>query len=95
MNKQEHLISRLAEESIEVAKECLKANSFGINDNYTGKSVKKKIIHELNDLFAVIEMLQDEGALPMIIVSDRLIESKKRKVIKFMKYAHKKGTLTK
>lgn len=95
MNKQEHLISRLAEEAIEVAKECLKANSFGIDDQYKGMPpIRKKIVAELNDLFAVVEMLQEEGVLPLSVVSDRMIDAKKKKVFKFMKYAKKKGTLT-
>jgi hypothetical protein len=96
MNKQEHLISRLAEESVEVAKECHKALSFGIDDRYKGRmTIRQKIVLELNDLFAVVEMLQDEGVLPMIVVNEYLIDAKKKKVVKFMKYARKKGALSK
>jgi hypothetical protein len=96
MNKQDHLILRLSEECVEVSKECHKALSFGIEDRYKRMpSVREKIVLELNDLFAVVEMLQDEGVLPMIVVNDRLIDAKKKKVVKFMRYAKKKGKLDK
>lgn len=96
MNKQDHLILKLSEEAVEVSKECHKALTFGIDDRYNRMpSIRQKIVMELNDLFAVVEMLQDEGVLPMIVVNEYLIDAKKKKVAKFMKYSKKKGKLTK
>lgn len=94
MTKEEHLLIILAEECNEVAQRVAKALRFKLNDPegmepnqpYTNKD---RLILEINDLLAVIEMVfEDED-----IVSSTLKEYKKSKVKKYLELSKKLGTL--
>jgi len=50
------------------------------------------IMEEFDDLVAVIRMLQHRGKLPPS--SKRRIRAKQRKVLKYLKYSRKQGTLS-
>lgn len=97
MNAVEYLLTQLSEECGEVAKEASKANRFGLDDVYPLKpelgSNRERIINELNDLQAVIEILQQRRVLPKKILCPVKIASKKRKIRVYMRYARYKGTL--
>ena len=92
MNRQQHLLIKLAEECNEVGKASNKAALFGLDDGYphTTRTNISDLHHELNDLFAIVEMLY-----PYIEwkINPEEVIIKKAKVEKWMKYAQKKGTM--
>lgn len=95
MNRTEHLLACLAEECAEVAQAVGKALRFGLADGYPGttRTNALDIARELNDLFAVAEMLEEEGVIPIFGVTEDVF-LKKAKVKEFMRYAEQRGTLT-
>jgi hypothetical protein len=94
MTREEHLLIILAEECNEVAQRAAKALRFGLKDPdgsepgqpYTNKD---RLILEINDLLAVIEMVFGEQD----IVSQMLKNDKKDKVKKYLELSKKLGTL--
>ena len=95
MNKIEHLLTCLMEECAEIQKEAAKALRFGLDDHAPSEpdvSNSESIAHECIDLYAILEMLEEIGAIPQI-VKPELIQQKKDKVTKYMKYAEERGTL--
>lgn len=94
MNRSEHLLSCLAEECAEVGQRVSKALRFGLQEKQPGQSMTnaERIVTELLDLRAVIEMLEADNAF---LVPNNLIviAIKKAKVEKFMDYAEECGTL--
>lgn len=94
MNRTEHLLVCLAEECAEVGQAVGKALRFGLTDNPPGGGLRNDeyIVRELHDVFAILELLTECGAL------DRghygtAIKEKKEKVERFMRYAEERGTL--
>ena len=99
----------LAEECNEVGIRCSKAGRFGIDEIQPGQDLdnRQRIIYELNDVFAVIEMLTEAGvAMPPIlpfgeklaklegIVIDRdMVDLKKAKVTNFIQLSRDRGML--
>jgi hypothetical protein len=83
MNEKEHLLVILMEESVEVAKETSKALRFGEDEVMPGQLLtnRERILHELNDLWAIVEMLGLQQ------VDRAAIERKKEKIAKYMEYA--------
>jgi len=85
MTREEHLLIILAEECNEVAQRAAKALRFKLTDHegtepnqlYTNK---ERLIIEVNDLLAVLEMIFGEQDF----VSQMLKEDKKRKVEKYL-----------
>lgn len=68
MNRQEYLLGKLAEESVEVGKEALKAQQFGLDSYHPddpATSNRDRIAAELNDLLAVALMLDPTLALDL------------------------------
>jgi hypothetical protein len=97
MNTVEHLLSCLAEECCEVGQLASKSMRFGVDDrnvlNPTGPTNRERLVEELNDVLAVIGLLQELSVLPSGWQSVSSQLSKQRKVVKFMNYAVKNGTL--
>lgn len=97
MNVTEHLLQCLAEEAAEVVIDASKSNRFGLDDrnvlNPTGPDNRARLIAEINDFFAVVELCQAEGILPPNLIDRAAIEAKKDKVQKFMIYASDRGAL--
>lgn len=96
MNKTEHLLTCLIEEASEVQKAAAKALRFGLEDGYPGgdKTNQQDLFDEIVDFNAVVELLDTIG----INFSDQreyrdCINRKKKKVVEFMDYAAKTGTL--
>ena len=92
MNITQHLLIKLSEECSEISKEALKAVQFGLGNHHPDetRTNNDKLISEFNDLFAIIEMLNDR----LECIENRAsIENKKRKVIKFMKVSVELGLL--
>lgn len=93
MTLQEYLLVQLGEEAAEIAHACGKAARFGIYDNYKGKTDQRRIMDELNDLFAMVELLQSHNILPLHTYDKQLVAEKKAKVEKWMQHAKGLGTL--
>lgn len=96
MNRQEHLLTILAEECTEVAHRATKALRFGLGEVQPGQGLTnaERIVYELTDLLAVAMMLADEGHL--VLEDQREAEVAKRaKVEKFLLLSEQLGTLTK
>jgi len=62
MDRLQYLLSKLAEEASEVSQIALKSQQFGLDEVYpkVGISNKERIHEELNDLMAIVGMLNDE-----------------------------------
>lgn len=109
MNSNEHIITVLAEEGGEVAKECSKALRFGLDDKLTidpngprgtdGPTNAEKIGAEFVDMLAIYLLAAKEGLVPKIAISikcDDLMErimKKQTKVRAYMGYAARVGAL--
>lgn len=92
MNRLEHLLTVLGEEGCEIAQAASKANRFGINEQRDlPTSNRDRIEMEFNDLLGVIEMLRTDGVV--IEVRRDLIDAKKEKVEKYLRYSAECGTL--
>jgi hypothetical protein len=98
MNTTEHLLTCLGEEGCEVAQDVAKALRFGLDDrnvlNPTGPTNRERIVAELNDLAAVIEMLVMRGVIPKDWPNPAALKAKQQKVEKFLDYARSVGALS-
>ena len=97
MNRQEHLLSIVAEECVEVAQRVSKALRFGIEEVQPGQDLtnRERILYEFADLCGAMELAGDGAKIEDIIVHLRpLIDAKKEKVEKFLRYSEQVGTLT-
>ena len=95
MDKTEHLLTCLIEECAEVQKAAAKALRFGLDDHHPNDPLgtnAKDIAHECVDLIAVYEMLTEEGVISALNVAE-LKQKKKDKVLKYLEYAKKRGTV--
>jgi len=65
MTKTQHLLIKAAEECAEIQKDISKALLFGLDDKEPGQPLtnRQKIEHEVNDLFAVVNMLANTGVI--------------------------------
>jgi hypothetical protein len=99
MTETEHLIQKLNEECNEVAKEASKCNLFGLDDvnavevklDPAWPTNRYLLAQEIDDLEGVIAMLRERGILPAS--NPERVAHKKVKVLRWMDYARKKGTL--
>jgi hypothetical protein len=96
MTRTEHLLSCLSEECAEVAQRVSKALRFGLTEIQPGQELTnaERIVLELADLSAVIELLEEAGALKRPGNIRTLIEEKKAKIEKFFELSRRLGTLT-
>lgn len=95
MNRQEHLLTILAEECAEVAQRATKALRFGLDEVQPGQDLTnaERIVVELTDLFAVVLMLEEEGHL--VLDGSGGENAKRAKVEKYLLLSEMLGTLTK
>ncbi len=95
MNKTEHLLTCLIEECAEIQKGATKALRFGLDDCGPDEPEKTNadcIAFEYVDLVAIMEMLVERNIIPSLITPE-LIQKKKDKVLKYMEYAQRRGSL--
>lgn len=95
MNRNEYLLTCLAEECAEIQKDVCKALRFGIDDLDPHKSDatnRQKIASECCDLVAVIELCEEAGIIDRT-GSLLQIEQKKSKVLKWMEYSRNTKSL--
>lgn len=66
LDRLQYLLGKLAEEGVEIAHISLKTQQFGLdsdNDGLLELTNREHIHKELNDLFAIVKMLNDECQL--------------------------------
>lgn len=100
MNATEHLLVCLAEECAKVIHCATKALRFGLHEVQSNQPLTspltnaERLVVEIVDLLAIIDMLVERGFLPEMIAVDEIdLRRKKAKVEKFMHYAEQVGTL--
>jgi hypothetical protein len=95
MNHQEHLLTIVAEEALEVAHRASKALRFGLMEIQPGQALNnaQRLIGEFHELIAALEMLNDESRMQMLMVDRAAVDAKKVKVEKFLAYSLEMGTL--
>ena len=99
MDRQQFLLTKLAEEASEVAQIALKTQQFGFDETRPDQpfSNRERIHQELIDLFTIISMLNEETELEFEFdVEDdetcaSRVEMKKAKVNKYYEYSRKLG----
>lgn len=96
MNRQEHILSCLAEECCEVGQRVSKALRFGLEEIQPGQLMNnaERILEELHDLIAVALILQRKGVIDKVMPTVAQVETKWAKIEKFMAYAKAEGALT-
>lgn len=96
MTRVEHLLVHLGEEASEITKDVSKALRFGPEEVYEhiGMSNAERIVNEINDLWAIVELLQHEDLFPVQILNRDRIRAKKEKVEKYLEYSKSLGRLT-
>ena len=94
MTRTEHLLNYLAEECAEVAQRASKANRFGLDNVAPGHQLTNaiRISEELDDLWAVAQMLVAEKLIPTSSHSNQV--AKKEKIERMLALSKSKGTLT-
>jgi len=95
MNRTQLLLAKLAEEGAEVAQIALKTQQFGIEETCPGQSDTnaQRTHKELDDLWAAVEMLNDECGFGYIPNRAR-IDAKKAKVNAYAAHSANLGMLT-
>lgn len=88
MNQLQHLLTKLAEESSEVAQIALKTQQFGPTEIMPEQPLNnfERCHQELNDLLAVVEMLNDQYCFGYAPNRER-IEEKKKKIRTYLGYS--------
>jgi len=94
MNRQEHLLTILGEECAEVAQSVSKALRFGLKDEHPESRIRpgEGIIHEFNDILALMEMLKEEGMIDDVIIRGK-VDAKKTRTEEYLKYSKEQGRL--
>lgn len=97
MNRQEHLLSIVAEECAEVAQRASKAGRFGIDEIQSGQELdnRERILYEFADLCGALELLNGGCVIEQVVAGLRpQINAKKDKIEKFLAYSAQRGTLS-
>lgn len=100
MNKSEYLLTCLAEECAEIAHRVSKALRFTLDecqpDLNPPRSNAERIVDEIHDFRAVVELLYEKGILPKapLLSEHNAISAKRKKLDKFMAYSAERGALS-
>lgn len=90
LDNTEYLLTKLSEECNEVGQMAAKTIQFGMeevyNDGINQKTNRERLIDELNDLFGVIQMLNDEAGLNFL-PDPEAIRAKGDKIRKYRGYS--------
>jgi hypothetical protein len=94
MTRTEYLLTCLAEECMETAQRASKAIRFSPTEIQPEQELTnaQRIVYEFNDIYAVMEILRDEGVIEKVMDRDA-IELKKSKLEKYYAYARECGTV--
>lgn len=96
MNREEHLLTCLAEECAEVGQRVSKALRFGLDEVQPGQPLRNsdRILEELRDLFAVAEILASEGVIGWCMPDRMDVHAKLAKIERFMSISRRQGVLS-
>ncbi len=96
MNRLQLLLGKLTEEALEVGKEALKAQQFGLDSDETddGLTNKQRLHKEINDFNTIVQMLNEEFDFDYNPNQDE-IDQKKKKVNKYAKKSYQLGLVDK
>jgi len=109
MTADEHLLVCSVEEAVEVAEEvstlsrsfqkfCTKSLRFGLDERSlkdpTGPTNRERLVSELIDLFAVVEMMAEAGMIEPDWLDPERVRAKQDKVRKYMGHAVTCGALS-
>lgn len=88
MNFEQLLLLKLMEECTEVAKEAAKCMQFGMDEVYEpiGKANRERLADELNDVMAIIQMLNN-GTNLRYTRDEEAIKAKIEKVLHYAQYS--------
>ena len=94
MDKTEHLLTCLGEEAAEIQQAACKALRFGLDDGHPEKTTTnaQDIAKECVDIIAVMELLEENGVID-IASAIHIKNEKKAKILQYMEYAQRRGTL--
>lgn len=81
----------LTEECGEVVQVINKIRRFGLISNWDGETNKQKLFNEINDILAVVELLEQNFNIE--IRDESRIQEKKDKIAKFMVCSEQEGFL--
>lgn len=92
MNRQQFLLCKLAEEGAEISQIALKTQQFGLHEKCPGQPFTnvERIHHEIDDLMAIVEMLNKEVDFGYDMDIGH-ITNKKIKVNKYYAYSKELG----
>jgi NTP pyrophosphatase (non-canonical NTP hydrolase) len=92
LNRQQLLLVKLAEEASEVAQIALKTVQFGAHETCPGllQDNFERVNAELQDLFAVVQILNDEFDLGFVS-DETLVKLKTLKINKYAQYSRDLG----
>lgn len=97
MNREQMLLLKLAEECVEVAHRVHKAVKFGLSERQPGQDLdnSERIMEELLDLFAVLQLLEREGYLKDTTGDNlgEVLESRTERIEKYMQYSKNLGII--
>lgn len=95
MNREQILLTILAEECVETAQRATKAIRFGMQEIQRDQPLNnsQRIIYEFNDILAIMEMLKKEGYFVGDIIDSEAIIKKEEKIEKYLKYSKELGKL--
>lgn len=98
MTRKQYLLLKLAEECTEVAQRCSKQIQFGKDEIQQGQDLTngQRLLFEVIDLATIANLLQDEEEIPQIskIAREAMREAKVTKIMKYLLYSQKLGTVT-
>lgn len=94
MDRLQLLLGKLAEEAAEVGKIALKTQQFGLDESHPEQKLtnKERTHQELNNLLAIVEMLNEQFDFGFTIDREHIL-NKKLKVNKYAKYSEELGQL--
>lgn len=101
MNRNQFLLTKLAEECAEVSQRALKQIQYGAQQIQTGSEVKdgvaapveeagltnaQRLYKEVEDFAVIIDLLFDAGQLPDFIPNHNWVKTREKKIEKLNKY---------
>lgn len=96
MNVIEHLFDIAAEEAAELSRGLIRVNRFGLDSTHprTERKASEEVVHQLNDLLAVIELMKDRGIVFDGIGDPSALGEAKKKLVEAMETSYEAGLIT-
>lgn len=96
MQLQEFLLTKLAEELVEVVKNCTKALTFGMNSvaPRNGKTNLENIGEEINDVIVIVKLLREDGVVIPGIGDPSYIQARTQRALEGASEAYKSGIIS-